>query len=70
MRYIEVKSSLKDKLLFLFFSILREELISNNFYEENKFLKENIKVEEVREVKIEDIPFFECNTKPVKSRIR
>lgn len=64
-KYIEIKSTLKERLLFLLFSLLREELI-------NKIPKNNDVTfkEYTKEIKSEVIPFFDNIDTSVKSRLK
>jgi len=64
--YIKIQCGLKDKLLFLFTSLIRKEYLINNTYTsntprlvKNKETVTNIKNEEIPD-KI-DIPFFELD---------
>jgi len=74
-RYIELEISIKDRLIFLLFSMLREDLLSSKIIgKETKLdrtiIQKPIVQEKLKTVKNEIIPFFDLDETPVKSKIK
>lgn len=65
MKYLEIKATLKERLLFLLFSMLREDLV-NNPIRSNKESNKNYN----EEIKPEVIPFFDDTNTSVNARLK
>lgn len=71
LKYIEVKASLKERVLFLLFSILREDLVKQSNESSNlisSFKESNNSC--IEEPIIENVPFFDGIDSSVRSKLK